>query len=75
MFTHKEANPAQISDPKLWRGKTEIWGADAAFCPQTGKYIDRNQIFEHLSELNKHEFSQQTFIQVPALCLLLEISG
>lgn len=27
---------------------------------------------EHLSELNKYEFSQQTLIQVPALCQLLE---
>lgn len=36
------------------------------------KYINRNQASEHLSELNKNEFSQQTFTQVPALCWLLE---
>lgn len=72
MFAHTEANQLLRRHPKLLKQK---WGSGEQMLLSAHKQantINRNQASEHLSELNKSEFSQQTFTQVPALCRLLE---
>lgn len=72
MFIHTEANQPLKRHPKLLKNKQGYRGQMLLSAHKQANTSIGTRASEHLSELNRYEFSQQTFIQIPALCQLLE---